>query len=150
MTAVSVTSDVTGYNHKITTPITCDTENVIYLWTCKKCQYSCKIHTNIRHAQNSRPAQNVRNIQKGTIYIGRTKRKYKLRMAEHRDYPKNGRVEEPSGEHFRLPGHAVSDLFGLAIDYVKSTDPFVLKAREALLIRKFDSYRNGLNKDPGS
>ena len=71
-------------------------------------------------------------------------------MAEHRNYPKNGKVDEPSGEHFRLPGHAVSDLFGLAIEHVKSNDPFVLKAREALLIRKFDSYRNGLNKDPGS
>ena len=71
-------------------------------------------------------------------------------MAEHRDYPKNGRFEETSGEHFRLPGHAVSDLYGLAIENVKSTDPFVLKAREAFLIKKFDSFRNGLNKDPGS
>ena len=92
----------------------------------------------------------MRNNQIGTNYIGRTKRKFKVRMAEHRNYPKHGKVEEPSGEHFRLPGHAVSDLFGLAIEHVKSNDPFVLKAREALLIRKFDSYRNGLNKDPGS
>ena len=51
---------------------------------------------------------------------------------------------------FRLPGHAVSDLFGLALEHVKSTDPFVLKAREAYLIKKFDSFRNGLNKDLGS
>ena len=150
MTAVSVTSDVTGYRHTITTPITCDTENVVYLWTCKKCDYNCKIHTNQRNLQNFRPALIVRNTQIGTNYIGRTKRKFKVRMAEHRNYPKNGKVDEPSGEHFRLPGHAVSDLFGLAIEHVKSNDPFVLKAREALLIRKFDSYRNGLNKDPGS
>ena len=47
-------------------------------------------------------------------------------MAEHRDYPKNGRIEEPSGQHFRQAGHAVSDLFGLAIEHVKSSDPFVL------------------------
>ena len=52
-------------------------------------------------------------------------------------------------EHFRLSGHSVSDLFGLAIEHVKNTDPFVLKARKAYLIRKFDSYRNGLNQDPG-
>ena len=44
----------------------------------------------------------------------------------------------------------MSDLFGLAIEHVKSNDPFVLKAREAFLIKKFDSFRNGLNKDPGS
>ena len=45
---------------------------------------------------------------------------------------------------------AVSYLLGLAIEHVKSNDPFVLKAREAFLIKKFDSFRNGLNKDPGS
>ena len=150
MTAVAVTSDVTNYTHTITTPITCETENVIYIWTCKKCGYNCQIHTNKRHTQNFRPATNVRNNQKGTNYIGRTKRKFKLRLSEHRDYPKNGRLEEPSGEHFRQAGHAVSDLLGLAIEHVKSNDPFVLKAREAFLIKKFDSYRNGLNKDPGS
>ena len=150
MSAVAVTSDVTGYTHTITQPITCDTENVIYIWLCQKCGHNCKIHTNKRNAQNFKPSTNVRIIQKGTNYVGRTKRKFKVRMAEHRDYPKNGRFEEPSGEHFRLPGHAVSDLYGLAIENVKSTDPFVLKAREAFLIKKFDSFRNGLNKDPGS
>ena len=56
---------------------------------------------------------------------------FKLRMAEHRYYPKNGSIEELPGEHFRLAGHAVSDLFGLAIKHVKNSDPFVLKAREA-------------------
>ena len=150
MTAVAVTSEVTNYTHTITTPITCNTENVIYLWICTKCGFNCKIHTNKRNAQAFRPATNVRINVKGTNYIGRTKRKYKQRMAEHRDYPKSGRTEEPSGEHFRLPGHAVSDLFGLAIEHVKSNDPFVLKTREAFLIKKFDSYKNGLNKDSGS
>ena len=88
MAAVAVTSEVTGYTHSITTPITCETENVIYVWTCKKCAYNCQIHTNARQVQNYRPVNNVRNIHKGTNYIGRTKRKFKLRMAEHRDYPK--------------------------------------------------------------
>ena len=78
------------------------------------------------------------------------KEKIQSENGRQRNYSKHAKVEKPSGEHFRLPGHAVSDLFGLAIEHVKSIDPFVLKAREALLIRKFDSYRNGLNKDPGS
>ena len=47
----------------------------------------------------------------------------------------------------RLPGHAVSDLFGLALEHVKSNDPFVLKAREAFLIKKFDSFKKGLNQE---
>ena len=150
MSAVAVSSQVTGYTHPITTPITCETENVVYLWICKKCKYNCEIHASKRNAQAFRTAINVRNNQRGTNYIGCTKKKFKVRMSAHRDYPKNGRVEEPSGEHFRLPGHAVSDLFGLAIEHVKSNDPFVLKARESYLIKKFDSYKNGLNKDSGS
>ena len=32
----------------------------------------------------------------------------------------------------------------------KSSDPFVLKAREFFLIQKFDTYNNGLNKEPSS
>ena len=44
----------------------------------------------------------------------------------------------------------MSDLLGLAIEHVKSNDPFVLKTREEFLLKKFDSYKNGLNKDSGS
>ena len=45
-------------------------------------------------------------------------------------------------------GHTFHLIQGLAIEKVKSNDPFILKAREAWLIRKFDCYRNGLNKEP--
>ena len=37
---------------------------------------------------------------------------------------------------------------GLAVEKVINKDPFILKARENWLIKKFDSYRNGLNKEP--
>ena len=47
-----------------------------------------------------------------------------------------------------MPGHSQSDIQGLGIEHVRSTDPFILRAREALLIKKFDSYRNGLNQEP--
>ena len=70
------------------------------------------------------------------------------RISEHRDYPEAGKVEEPSGHHFSLPGHAVSNLQGIAIEHVRNRDPFVLKAREAFLIHKFDSFRKGLNQEP--
>ena len=40
------------------------------------------------------------------------------------------------------------DLVALGLEHVRSSDPFILKAREHLLIKKFDSYRNGLNQEP--
>ena len=76
-----------------------------------------------------------------------TKRKFASRMAEHRDYAKFQKTQEPSGEHFSLTGHTFNHIQGLAVEKVMNKDPFILKAREAWLIKKFDSYRNGLNKE---
>ena len=56
-------------------------------------------------------------------------------------------ITEPAGEHFCLPGHSVSDLEGVVIERVKNKDPFVLKVREHMFIQKFDTFRNGLNKE---
>ena len=53
----------------------------------------------------------------------------------------------PSGLHFNVPGHSVSDIESLVIEHVKDKDPFILKAREHHFIKKFDTYRNGLNKE---
>ena len=52
-------------------------------------------------------------------------------MAEHRDYAKFSKLEEPSGKHFSLLGHTFHQINGLAVEQVKSKDPFILKAREA-------------------
>ena len=46
------------------------------------------------------------------------------------------KLQEPSGEHFSLPGHTFHQLQGLAIEQVKNKDPFKLKAREAWLTKK--------------
>ena len=62
-------------------------------------------------------------------------------------YVKSENQNEPSGHHFNLPGHNVSDIEGLVIEPVKSNDPFILKAREQHLIQRFDTFRNGLNKE---
>ena len=77
-----------------------------------------------------------------------TKRKFSDRMSEHRDYAKFSKIEEPSGEHFNSAGHSFHNLQGLAVEHVKSKDPFILKARETMLIKKFDSLKSGLNKEP--
>ena len=57
-------------------------------------------------------------------------------------------VDKPSGHLFNKPGHSQAHLAGLVLEQVKSSDPFVLKAREFFLIQKFDTYNNGLNKEP--
>ena len=69
-------------------------------------------------------------------------------MSEHRDYAKSKKYEEPSGLHFNQPGHSFHHLQGLAVERVQNKDPFILKAREAWLIKKFDCFRNGQNKEP--
>ena len=81
-------------------------------------------------------------------YVGMTSRSFKTRMSEHRDYPKRDIDTEPSGQHFTKRGHNVSDMRGLVLEEVKSKDPFVLRARESILIKKFDTYRHGLNNEP--
>ena len=101
-------------------------KNVIYRWRCKK--INCK-----DHPKNS--------------YIGKTTQTFQKRFSQHRDYVKRKELDEPAGEHFNLPGHSVSDLEGIVIEQVKDKDPFVLKAREHHYIKKFDTFRNGLNKE---
>ena len=49
---------------------------------------------------------------------------------------------------FCQAGHNSHDLIALGLKLVRSKDPFVLRAREHLLIKKFDSFRNGLNQEP--
>ena len=55
------------------------------------------------------------------------------------------KMDEPSAQHFCKAGH---DLIALGLEHVRSWDPFILRAREHLLIKKFDSFRNGLNQEP--
>ena len=70
-------------------------------------------------------------------------------MAEHRDYPKQDVQTEPLlGEHFTKHGHTMADLRVQVLGKVKSKDPFILRAWEAMLIQKFNTFRRGMNKEP--
>ena len=122
-----VVGQVTGYSHNIPDTVDCNTENCIYYWKCTK--------------------PNCSDFPK-CEYIGMTTRPFRKRFAEHRDYPKRDILTEPSGEHFSKPGHSVANMKGQVLEKVKSKDPFILKARESYLIKKFDTFRNGLNKEP--
>ena len=123
----TIKSPVNNFEHKIEAQVNCQSENIVYLWKCNK--PNCLVYPN-------------------NFYIGLSSRKYQTRFSEHLGYIKSDKFTEPSGEHFSLPGHSLSDMEGLVLEKVRSRDPFVLRAREALLIQKFDSYRNGLNKEP--
>ena len=116
-----------GYEHKIKQSVTCESENVIYYWKCTK--INCEDYPECE-------------------YIGITKRKFKDRLAEHRDHPKRDIRTEPSGSHFAKRGHNVSHLKGLVLEQVRNSDPFILKTREHLLIQKFNTFRHGLNQEP--
>ena len=122
-----VTGLASGYNHQITDSLSCDTTNCVYYWRCIK--PNCSDYPRCE-------------------YVGMTTRQFKDRLAEHRDYPKRDVLTEPSGEHFNQPGHGVHHLRGQAIEKVRNKDPYVLKAREHMLIQKFDTFRNGLNQEP--
>ena len=63
-------------------------------------------------------------------------------------YVQSDKISEPNGEHFNLSGHSLSDMRGLVLEEVRNCDPFVLRAREALLIEKFNTFNLGLNKEP--
>ena len=83
-----------------------------------------------------------------TNYIGKSTRRFSRRLYEHVYYVTTRKMDEPSAQHFCQAGHSSHDLIALGLEHVKSKDPFILKAREHLLIKKFDSFRNGLNQEP--
>ena len=107
-------------------PSNCQTRNCIYYLICRKA--NCKEYPKCE-------------------YIGLTTRPFRNRLAEHKQYVKSRILDTPAGNHFNLPGHNLSHLAGLVLEEVKSSDPFVLRAREFLYIQKFDTYKNGLNKE---
>ena len=77
-----------------------------------------------------------------------TKRKFQHRFSEHLGYVKSDKISEPSGGHFNLAGHKLSDIEGIVLEKVRNGNPYILRAREELMIKKFDSFNFGLNKEP--
>ena len=115
-----------GYTHKINDNVNCQDKNILYYWRCTKT--NCKLYPKCE-------------------YIGKSINSFQKRFSAHRDYVKRGILTEPSGEHFSQKGHNVSHMKGLILEKVKDKDPYVLKAREHMYISKFDTFRNGLNRE---
>ena len=116
-----------NYHHKINQNLTCQTENIIYYWTCQK-----KNCTDYPECE----------------YIGESKRTFQDRFGEHRDYIKSENISQPAGAHFNKKAHSVSDIKGMVIEAVVSKDPFIRKERERQYIQKFKTFKKGLNQEP--
>ena len=84
----------------------------------------------------------------GKQYIGESERVLKNRLAEHIGYVKSKNINQPTGEHFNLPGHTLSNMNILILEKVKNFNTNYRKEREKYLIRKFNTYYNGMNKMP--
>ena len=107
---------------KLSKELNCKDKNVIYMIECSKC-YS--------------------------KYIGETERELKDRISDHKTYIRSEKLNQPVGEHFNLPGHSIDNLTVIILEKVKVNNELYRKEREKYLIRKFDTYHNGMNKNQG-
>ena len=115
-----------GFKWNIITSVNCATYNSCYMLICikEKC------------------------IGKEQYYIGETERKLKDRICEHLGYINTKNTAQPAGYHFNLPGHSKSDMRVTVLEKQFKQDPEYRKERESFLIRKFNTYRRGMNKKP--
>ena len=81
-------------------------------------------------------------------YIGKSEIKVSERLSEHRGYVKNKIYSQPTGEHFNLPGHSLSDMILTVIEKVKVPEKSYIEEREHYFIRLFNTFYNGINKMP--
>ena len=101
----------------------CQDSNIIYLIECQK--ERCKLR-----------------------YIGFTTQEFRERMCQHLGYIRNKNSNKAIGEHFNLPGHSSNDFKCTIIEKVRSVDPLYGREREKIHIRKFNTFYNGLNREP--
>ena len=99
----------------------CESYNLIYLIECNK-----------------------NNCQEK--YLGTTKNYLRTRLSQHRGYIVNKMLNQPTGEHFNLPGHSVANLTITVIEQIKNNDENYRLEREHYFIRKFNTLNHGMNK----
>ena len=82
-------------------------------------------------------------------YCGETGKSAEERFTGHRDTITQQchiNTTLPVGEHFRMPGHSVSDMVFMPVERIFSSNVFVRKARERNLINQLDLFSNVLNR----
>ena len=106
-------STATKFTVDINQPVTCQTDNIIYLISCKKC-----------------PDQ----------YVGQSERTLQERFSEHRGYVTNNHTSKATGHHFNQKGHSVSDMAVTILEKVHNRSEAHRKEREKMFIQKMNTY----------
>ena len=87
------------------------------------------------------------NIEKcGQRYIGESKQSIKHRLAEHRGYIVNNRVDKATGAHFNSPGHSLANLTCTVLEQVRYNDTCYIKEIERYFINKLNTKKPRMNK----
>ena len=69
-------------------------------------------------------------------------------MKEHVDYVKRLFPTQATRQHFNMPGHDLSNITVTILEKVTKYDDSYRQEREKLLIRKFNTFYQGLNRQP--
>jgi len=120
-TGTTFSSTNTKREYKINENMNCDTSNIIYLATCRRCK-----------------------IQ----YVGETERRLKDRLNAHRSNI-NTKRQTAIGIHFNNHAHTIKDLLIMPIEMVGNEDKLYRQTREKFWIKTLKTnYPNGLNYYP--
>ena len=108
-----VKSNASNHTVEINRQVNCQTKNILYCITCKKC-----------------------NVQ----YIGESERTLQDRFSEHKGYVVNQKLNKTTGEHYNIKGHKVSDMQVTILEKIFSSETAFRKERENYFIMKMNTY----------
>ena len=114
-----VKSSATNTRIEINQAVNCQTKNVIYCLSCKKCKKQ---------------------------YVGETDRKLQDRFSEHIGYVKNQKLEKATGYHFNLPGHKMADMEITVLEKVFNPEQKYRKVKETKFIEDLNTKYKGMNR----
>ena len=81
-------------------------------------------------------------------YIRESERNMQQILSEHIGYINNRHLRQATGYHFNKKGHSSDNVTITILEKVKKMDTQYRKEREKFLIRKFNTYYNGINRMP--
>ena len=113
-----IRSTNTGKIVTITSSFTCETSGIVYRIHCRKCFME---------------------------YIGQTGRTLAKRFSEHLGYVRN-HLNEPTGKHFNLAGHSISDMEISILEKVYTKSRATREIRESFYIQEFQTELLGINE----
>ncbi len=93
----------TGAIVEIKGELNCQTSGIIYCITCKNCMMQ---------------------------YIGTSKLTAQARLSNHVGYIRNKNLSQPTGKHFNLRGHSLSDMSFVILEKVYSEEVLLREERE--------------------